>query len=71
MFEETLHPLQGKYYKQLEGAAMGSPMSSIVASLFMESFETRALSTCKEADSHQYISAAEQPLCHFCQIYYD
>ena len=34
---------RGKFYEQVEGAAMGSPISSIVANLFMENFEIRAL----------------------------
>ena len=33
------------YYEQLEGAAMGSPVSSIVADLYMEFFEALAIST--------------------------
>ena len=32
-------------YEQKEGAAMGSPISPIVANLFMEDFEIRALAT--------------------------
>ena len=34
---------QGKYFEQLEGAAMGSPISPIVANLYMESFEVEAI----------------------------
>ena len=33
----------GKFYEQVEGAAMGSPFSPIVADLYMENFEMRAL----------------------------
>ena len=36
---------RGKYYEQVEGAAMGSPISPIVANLYMERFELRALNT--------------------------
>ena len=32
-----------KFYQQVEGAAMGSPVSSVVAILFMEHLETKAL----------------------------
>ena len=39
----TYFTFRGKFYKQVEGAAMGSPISPIVANLFMEKFETRAL----------------------------
>ena len=41
----TYFTYQGKYYEQVEGAAMGSPISLIVANLYMENFEVRALST--------------------------
>ena len=34
---------QGKFYKQLHGAAMGSPCSPVVANIYMEYFEKRAL----------------------------
>ena len=36
---------QGQHYEQVEGAAMGSPLSSIVANIYMEHFETKALET--------------------------
>ena len=39
----TYFTFRGKFYEQVEGAAMGSPISSIVANLYMESFEVRAL----------------------------
>ena len=41
----TYFVFQGEYYEQLEGAAMGSPLSPIIANIYMEEFETRALST--------------------------
>ena len=34
---------QGKFYKQLHGAAMGSPCLPVVANIYMEYFEKRAL----------------------------
>ena len=34
---------RGKFYEQVEGTAMGFPISPIVANLFMENFEMRAL----------------------------
>ena len=41
----TYFVFQGQYYEQVEGAAMGSPLSTIVANIFMENFETKALET--------------------------
>ena len=36
---------QGRFYQQTEGAAMGSPISPIVANLFMEDLEVQAIKT--------------------------
>ena len=36
---------QDQFYEQVEGAAMGSLVSPIVANLYMEYFEQKALST--------------------------
>ena len=36
---------QNKFYEQVEGAAMGSPVSPIVANLYMEHFEGKALAS--------------------------
>ena len=36
---------QGKMYEQVKGAAMGSPISPIVANLFMEDLDSKALAT--------------------------
>ena len=41
----TYFKFQGKMYKQVKGAAMGSPFHPIVANLFMEDLETKALAT--------------------------
>ena len=41
----TYFVFQGQYYEQTEGAAMGSPLSPIIANIYMEDFETRALET--------------------------
>ena len=41
----TYFIFQGKMYKQVKGAAMGSPISPIVANFFMEDLETRTLAT--------------------------
>ena len=42
-FNSTYFSFQGKFYDQLEGAAMVSPLSPIVANLYMESFEVEAI----------------------------
>ena len=36
---------QGKYYEQVHGAALGSPISPIMANLFMEHFDPKAINT--------------------------
>ena len=41
----TSFVFQGQYYQQMEGAAMGSPLSPIVANIIMEQFEKEALET--------------------------
>ena len=44
----TYFTFQEKFYEQVEGAAMGSPISPIVANLYMEDFEMTALNTVPE-----------------------
>ena len=41
----TYFTFQGRYFEQEEGAAMGSPISPIVANLCMENFETKAINS--------------------------
>ena len=41
----TFFIFQGVFYQQIKGAAMGSPVSPIVANIFMKAFEARALAT--------------------------
>ena len=36
---------QGSFYEQTEGAAMGSPLSCIIANLYIEAFEEKAINT--------------------------
>ena len=43
--KNTYFQYKGRYYEQTEGAAMGSPISPIVANLFMEDFEVHAIMT--------------------------
>ena len=41
----TSFQFQGRFFEQLYGAGMGSPISPIVANLYMENFETKAINT--------------------------
>ena len=41
----TYFTFQGRYYEQQEGAAMGSSISPIVANLYMEDFEKKAINS--------------------------
>ena len=43
--KNTYFLFQGKYYEWVQGTAMTSPISPIVASLFMEGFEVKAISS--------------------------
>ncbi len=41
--KSTYFQFRGEFFEQLEGAAMGSPLSPLIANLFMESLEKKAL----------------------------
>ena len=43
--KNTYFSFQGQFYEQVDVAAMGSPVSPIVANLYMEYLEQKALST--------------------------
>ena len=43
--KNTYFSFQDQFYEQVEGAAMGSPVSPIVANLYMNDLEQKALST--------------------------
>ena len=43
----TYFQFQGSFYEQINGAAMGSPISPIVPNLFMVDFEVKAINTAK------------------------
>ena len=49
--KNTYFSFQGQFYEQVEGAAMGSPVSPIVANLYMEYLEQKALSTAPHPSS--------------------
>ena len=46
--KNTNFSFQGQFFEQVEGAAMGSPVSPIVANLYMEYLEQKALSTASQ-----------------------
>ena len=41
----TYFLFQNQYFEQTKGVAMGSPVSTIVANIYMEAFEDRAINT--------------------------
>ena len=48
----TYFSFQNKFYEQVEGAPMGSPVSPIVANLYMEIFEREALMSATNPPGH-------------------
>ena len=44
--EESFFTFNNKYYKQVDGTAMGSPLGSALANIFMRSFESKWLRDC-------------------------
>ena len=47
----TYFLFRGKYFEQVHGAAMGSSIRPLIANLFMEEFEVKALSICPHPPS--------------------
>ena len=45
VLRSTYFQYNGPIYEQQEGAAMGSPVSAVIANLYMESFEEQAIAT--------------------------
>ena len=43
--KSTFNHDQDQFYEQIEGAAMGSPLSPIIANIYMEHFEEKTLSS--------------------------
>ena len=46
VLRSTYFLYNGAYYEQTDGAALGSPVSAVIANLYMESFEEEALQSC-------------------------
>ena len=51
MWVGTYFPFKGRFYEQQEGAALGSPISPIVANLYMEDLETKAIQSAQNPPS--------------------
>ena len=45
----TYFQFKDSFFEQLEGAAMGSPLSPVIANIYMEAFEERALQSARLA----------------------
>ena len=58
--KNTYFSFQDQFYEQVEGAAMGSPVSPIVANLYVEYLEQKALSTAP----HPLVSGAGMWMTH-------
>ena len=46
----TYFEFREEFYEQVDGAAMGSPLSPVIANIYMEGFEEEALN--KAAENH-------------------
>ncbi|KAL9954306.1 hypothetical protein ACROYT_G041825 [Oculina patagonica] len=57
VLRSTYFQYNGSIYEQREGAAMGSPVSAVVANLYMESFQEQAItsSSCKPKIWKRYV----------------
>ena len=49
--KSTYFQFRDEFFEQLEGAPMGSPLSPIIANLFMESLEERAIESSPQKPS--------------------
>ena len=48
----TYFSFQNKFYEQVEGVPIGSPVSPIVANLYLESFERKAIASAINPPRH-------------------
>ena len=59
---QTCFLFQGMYYQQTQGAAMGSPISPLIANIFMEEFEVKALQS--SPNPLPVVKVCGQYICH-------
>ena len=69
--ECTYFTYDGKFYKQLHGCAMGSPVSPIVANLYMEKFEAKAISTFPGTPPSLWYRYVDDTLCKLKEVVAD
>ncbi|GJQ69878.1 hypothetical protein Trydic_g22423 [Trypoxylus dichotomus] len=50
----------GEFYEQVNGAATGSPLSSVIANIFMEAFEHEAIEASSMKPKYRYPSGAHR-----------
>ena len=60
----TYFLFQGKYYQQAQGAAMGSPISLLIANILMEEFEVKALQSFPNPPSLPVAKVCGQYICY-------
>lgn len=67
--DTTYFMYNDQFYKQIHGTAMGSPVSPVVAEMYMENFETRSLSAVRNPPSFWYRCLDDTfVLIHDCDI---
>ena len=59
----TYFEFQEEFYEQTDGAAMGSPLSPVIANIYMEGFEEEALNTADDQPSLGAVCGR-----HFCHL---
>ena len=62
--KNTHFSFQGQFYEQVEGAAMGSPVSPIVANLYMEYLEQKSPKYCSPPTPKVLVQVCRWHLCH-------
>ena len=60
--KNTYFSFQGQFFEQVEGAAMGPPVSPIVANLYMENLEQKTLSTTPHPQVLTHLSSTRKSI---------